>query len=172
MTKPVTQDLTDEEIQSLIDDVVDAYGVDDSDVTVETSYDVSGNMTLNIPETLEDANSLEVFLEENLAEILGVDPSNVEVRTVTLKHAVSVEVLVDPTTGEVTYTIKSDTFEDAANVQASASDPLTMEELNERLADAFPGVEITDNQVDEDIVADVDITVDTDDATKDAEEAR
>ena len=78
---------------------------------------------------------------------------------------------MDPTTGVASYTISSDSFGDAADVQTNVSDPFTVEELNRRLADSFPDVVITDNQVNPEVTADVDVVVDTEDSTKDADQA-
>ena len=74
MQKDVTEDVNEDEIVS---DVAEAYGVDENDVTVDTSYDVTGTMTLEVPDSWDDTAVLEAFLEENLADILGVDPSRV-----------------------------------------------------------------------------------------------
>ena len=79
MQKEVTQDLSEEEIQNLTDDVIDAFGVNDAAVSIDTSYDITGSMSLDIPEALDDVEDLEQFLEENIADILGIDPSRVEV---------------------------------------------------------------------------------------------
>ena len=76
MQKDVTEDVNEDEIVS---DVAEAYGVDENDVTIDTTYEVTGTMTLEIPESWDDTAVLEAFLEENLADILGVDPSRVEV---------------------------------------------------------------------------------------------
>ena len=78
---------------------------------------------------------------------------------------------MDPATGVASYKIISDSFGDAADVQTNVSDPFTVEEMNRRLEDSFPGVVITDNQVDPDVTADVDVVVDTEDSTKDADQA-
>ena len=51
------------------------------------------------------------------------------------------------------------------------NDPATVEELNRRLTEQFPGMEILDSDVNPEITADVHVTVDTEDSTKDANEA-
>ena len=157
MEKTVTEDLSDEEINNIVDDVKDTYGVDDEDVSVDVSYDVSGEIDVTIPENVEPSE-LEKFLEEQLADILGVPESEVD-------------VTIDPETGDVTYVVSNDSYDDATGVQDQLNDPATVEELNRRLEEEFPGTVVNDISVNEDIKADVDVTVDTTDATNDPTDA-
>ena len=62
MDKTVTEDLTDEEIDEIKQDVIDSYGVNEDDVTVDVSYDVNGDMTVTIPEDGPSATELEDFI--------------------------------------------------------------------------------------------------------------
>ena len=158
MEKAVTEDLTDDEIQDLVDDIKDAYGVDDDAISnVEVTYDVDGEMDVTVPDGVTDSE-LEEFLETELADILGIPKSDVD-------------VTIDPETGDVTYTIKNDSVDAASDIQDQLNDPATIEELNRRLDEAYPGAEITNNVVDDEIDANVDVTVDTTDATNDSETA-
>ena len=157
MEKTVTEDLSDDEIADVVNDIKDKYGVDDEDVTVDVSYDVNGGIDVTIPEDV-DQTELEKFLEEQLADILGVPES-------------SVDVTIDPETGDVTYVVSNDSVDDATGVQDQLNDPATLEELQRRLDDAFPGTVVNDIEVNDDITADVDVTVDTTDATNDPDAA-
>ena len=158
MDKTVTEDLTDEEIDEIKQDVIDSYGVNEDDVTVDVSYDVNGDMTVTIPEDGPSATELEDFIATELADILGIDKNDITVS-------------VDPETGVVTYEIDNDSYDDATGIQDLLNDPATLEELNRRLAEEYPGTEITENNVDPDVEAEVEITVDTEDATNDPETA-
>ena len=151
----MTQDLTDDEIQNIIDDVKDAYGVEDDDVTVDVTYDVEGTLDITIPDDV-DQTELERFLEEQLADILGVPVSDVD---------------VDVTTDPITYVISNDSYDGATDVQNQMNDPATVEELNRRLEEAFPGTVVDSVDVNDDIKADVDVTVDTTDSDVDPENA-
>ena len=157
MEKVVTQDLTDDEINDIVDDVKETYGVDDEDVKVDVTYDVTGEIDMTIPEDVDPAE-LEEFLEEQIADILGLPES-------------AVDVTIDPETGKVTYVIDNDSYDDATGVQDQMNDPATQEELQKRLDDAFPGTTFNDIDVSDDITADVDVTVDTTDATNDPDAA-
>ena len=157
MEKAVTEDVSSEEIDSIVDDVKETYGVDDDAVTTEVTYDVKGDLDITVPEDVDTAE-LEDFLEEQLADILGVPES-------------AVDVTIDPETGAVTYVVSNDSFDDASGVQDQLNDPATVEELNGRLDEAFPGVVVNDVAVDDEITADVDVTVDTTDATTDPDAA-
>ena len=157
MNKDVTSDLTDEEIQDIIDDAVNDFGVGEDDVQVDVSYEVDGTMNVNIPDGVT-ADELEDFIAKELADILGISEDQIS-------------VTVDPETGVVNYTIDNESFDDASGIQDAMNDPATIDELNRRLEEQFPGAEITDNQVDDEIEANVDVTVKTDDATNDVDEA-
>ena len=49
LSKPVTESLTPEDEQALVDSVVDAYGVSPNDVVVDTSYQTSGTVDVDTP---------------------------------------------------------------------------------------------------------------------------
>ena len=157
MNKDVTADLTDEEIQDIIDDAVNDFGVDEDDVQVDVSYEVDGTMNITIPDGVAEED-LEEFIAKELADILGISEDQIS-------------VTVDPETGVVDYTISGDSFDDASGIQDAMNDPATIDELNNRLDEQFPGAEITGNDVEDDIEANVDVTVKTDDATNDVDEA-
>ena len=89
-----------------------------------------------------------------MLEILGVPKKDVDV---TISE-----------NGEVTYVISNDSVEDATGVQQQLNDPGTLEDLNRRVDEAFPGTTVNDMDVADEIEADVDVTVDTTDATNDS----
>ena len=154
LEKTVTESLSSEEVESIVTDVADAYGVDEEDVTVEVVYQTTGSMTVTIPDgaSLED---LEESLEDEISELLGVHESNVEVTV--------------GEDGSVTYTITSSTAEGAQEFQDAMAAEDVAETLNAGLADE--GLNVGAVEVDSDVTADIVVTVDTTDASNNLNQA-
>ena len=81
-------------IDSLEEQIAIDYGVNVDDVTVDTIYTVTGTLQVDdIPDDISE-QELEEALQQSVADALGV-------------HSRDVDVVVDPETGDITYTISS-----------------------------------------------------------------
>ena len=78
LEKVVTASLTDEEISDLVSNVADAYGVDEEDVVLDVVYQTTGSMQVTLPADVP-LEEVEASLEDELAELLGVHESEIEV---------------------------------------------------------------------------------------------
>jgi hypothetical protein len=105
-TKSVTEELTPENITSIVDSVATTYGVDEEDVEIVIEYTSTGTIDIEIPESII-ANNLTEFLEsfeEQLAEELGI-------------HIKDIEVTYNETSGEIEYTLVSSNFTEIEELQ-------------------------------------------------------
>ena len=123
---------------------VDAYGVDEKEVAVSVAYQTSGTISIS---DLQDISEEEFLanMEDELAALLGVHESQVEVE------------IVD---GVVHYTVTSQSMAEAQAFQDLLAEESTATVLDTIISSEFP-VSVTSMSVNDDIVADVQLTVDT-----------
>ena len=151
--KVVTSSLDEEELAVIVASIVDAYGVDEEELQIEVVYETTGSIVLG---ELGDVSEEEVLatLEDELAVLLGVHESEI---SVTLED------------GVVYYTISSSSVEAAEAAQSV----LDAESAAEQLSIGLENLEVlvASVNVDEEIVADVVVTVDTSNASNNLSEA-
>ena len=147
LSKAVEESLDDSEVANITSEVAEAYGVEEEDVTVEIVYQTIGSINISFNETV-DGDALEEALEEEIASLLGVHESSVDV---TLAN------------GTATYVITSNSAEDASETVETMSGSNVTEIIGDAIDESFV-VGIEDVVVDDDITAEVIATVDTSDA--------
>ena len=145
LSKPVTESLSETEVNDIQSQAADAYGVDAEDITVEVVYQTTGTLDIDVTGDVSE-EELEEALEEEIAALLGVHEGNVNVNI---------------TDGVAYYTITSDSAETASDVQDTLNQAETTSTLDEAIEDEFPTVEVSSVNVDEDVTAEVIVTVDT-----------
>ena len=175
LSSSVDEELTQSEIDRLKDIVIDSYGLDLEDpMTTTVDYSTTGTMTIEgLPSASElspeELETLEDTMENTLSELLGVPTENIE-------------LIIDPETGVVTYTISSPNFNETQtildqlnnNPEKFVDDFTTaltadLEELENKgiiSADVFDKISITSVDADEEIIADITVVIDEDDVTK------
>ena len=125
LDKQVTEDLSQEELDDLVSYVEEELGIYPDNVEVDVVYEITG--TIEVEGSYEDAEALEQELEEALATALGI-------------HISDVDVTVNPETGEITYVITSESYDEASGL----SDQLQLSEVNEavlaEVSDAIPTI--------------------------------
>ena len=153
LQKTVTSSLDDEELSVIVDSIVDAYGVDEEELQIEVVYQTTGSVVLG---DLGDVSEEEVLatIEDELALLLGVHESEI---SVTLED------------GVVYYTISSSSVEAAETAQSVLDTPSAAEQLSVGLENLE--VVVTSLNVDEEIVADIVVTVDTSNASNNLSQA-
>lgn len=134
------------EIASLESELAENYGVDNGDVTIDAEYTVSGSMILdNIPDEISDSE-LEQILRESIADALGVSSRHVEVS-------------VDSTTGEVSYSVKSDNDITATDLQEELTSLTFADDLTSEIAASLPNVVVASITADDDIHMELQLVV-------------
>ena len=153
----VTASVSTVELDDYSQSVADFYGVDPTDVSTAVVYSTSGSLTVSIPEDVS-SEELSLILQTSLAESLGVHPQ-------------AVEVSVDMETGEVTFTISSQDFDVVSDAQFQLGSDSVQEELVASIVENVPSAEVLDVMVSPEISADLEFTVDADEATNDLTQA-
>ena len=154
--------VTTEQIdQAVIDDyaltLAEYYAVETSDVAVSTVYETSGSLTMTIPEGVTE-NEVVDAVTASIAESLGV-------------HAQDVEVTVDMETGDVGFAVTSDTYSDAANTQFDLDNSNYQDAIVNSIATLIPSATVDSYEVSDEISANIEFTVDADDASNDLTQA-
>jgi len=147
LLKAVNMTLNASELANINSDVSNVYGVNEDDVTIEVVYETSGSLHLTLTDGV-DLRELEEALQEELALILGIHESHVR---------------VDVTNETAVYTIVSDSVEDAKGFSSLLETANATSMIDKILSEQF-GASVESIVVDDTIVADVVITVDTSDA--------
>ena len=139
--------LSSEEVAYLESVVAQAYGVSTEELSTVVEYVTSGTLTVDVP---ADVSSDEVIsdLTEALSEALGVSPEDVE-------------LVYDASTGEVTYTVTSASFEEAD----AALSTLQASSFVESIEALTETVSVTSVSPSAEISADVTVVVDADEVT-------
>ena len=139
--------MSSEEVAYLESVVAQAYGVSTEELDTVVEYVTSGTLTVDIP---ADVSSDEIIsdLTESLSEALGVSSE-------------AVEVVYDASTGEVTYTVTSATFDEADAALSTLQDAGFVESI-EALTKT---VSVTSVSPSAEIFADVTVVVDADEVT-------
>ena len=145
-----TSDIDQNTIDNYAFDIADNYGVDTSDVAVSTNYETSGTLSLTIPDDVSQSELTDA-VTASLADSLGVHPQNVE-------------VTVDMETGDVEFTIISDTFNNAAGISFDLNRYQNQDEISDLIQDALPGVSVDALDTSEDVKVTFEITIDANDA--------
>jgi hypothetical protein len=133
---------------------VETYGVNAKDISVSVAYEISGTLDMEISGAVS-TKELEESLQDDLAELLGIHASKIEITT---------------ENGTIHYTIKSYTTDDAKDIKSSLNSESSTATLNDAISESFPVV-ISGSNVDDEITADIVVTVDATDASKDLETA-
>ena len=155
LNKEVSESISSDEVDDIQSEVATTYGVDEEDVRVDVVYQTSGTMALeNIDGVSEEA--LEEALEDEIASLLGIHESNVQVNI---------------TDGVVYYTITSDSAESASDIRDILDDAESTTQLDDAISETFPEVDVSSIDVNDAIVAEVLVTVDTSDAEKNLDDA-
>ena len=154
LSKSVYESLDNEDVVNITNEVAESYGVDEEDVTVEIVYQTTGSLNITINGTT-DEDALAEALEDEIASVLGI-------------HESSVEVTVE--NGTATYVITSATAEDASESIEIMGKSNVSAIIQDSVEDDFP-VNIEDVVVKEDITAEIIVTVDTGDASENLDDA-
>ena len=152
LSRPVTESIDVDEVNDIQTEVADTYGVGIEEVNVDIVYQTTGTLDLSIGDDV-DEEQLASDLEDELAALLGL-------------HEGEIEVTIE--NGVATYVINSDSVETAEEIQSVLENSETQSTLDEAVGDE---VTIDSMTVDEDITAEIVVTVDTTNAENNLNEA-
>ena len=152
LSRPVTESIDVDEVNDIQTEVADTYGVGIEEVNVDIVYQTTGTLDLSIGDDV-DEEQLASDLEDELAALLGL-------------HEGEIEVTIE--NGVATYVINSDSVETAEEIQSVLDNSETQSTLDEAVGDE---VTIDSMTVDEDITAEIVVTVDTTNAENNLNEA-
>ena len=127
MNAEVTSSLSEDEILEIVSQVEGAFDVYPGSVVSDISYEIYGSVQLTFDDVYDEETLVE-NLEESIAEVLGV-------------HASDVGVSFDRDTGIASYTISSETAEDATTLQSILKSSETTDSIATSISSAIPAVD-------------------------------
>jgi hypothetical protein len=152
-----TTELNADLVNSYANEVVDFYGVEPTDVSITTSYESSGSISLTISDDVPESEIVDT-ITSSIANSLGVHPQNVKVD-------------VDMETGEVEFFITSDSFSDAAGVTFSLDNYQYQSDIIEEIEAGLSLVEIGSFDTSKEVIASIDFIIDANNAANDLTQA-
>lgn len=150
----VTESIATIELDNIQQQSADVYGVDLEDITVEVVYQTTGTIDIEIADDVS-IEELEESLEEELAIILDV-------------HKGVIEVTIED--GVASYTITSDSAESLGEANDILSQPSSQLIVNNAISDEYE-VSILSVNPEDNISADVIVTIDSSDAKNNLRDA-
>ena len=140
-------------MNDFVQNVIDEYGLDTSDVNTDIAYEVSGGFTIdNADPTQKDA--FEDIIRNTISRQAGVPVDDVK-------------VAFNSVTGEVAYTLKTGSYNDSNGIKVNIKDDSFTDAIERDLEAVNSNIDITSPQVNDAIVADVSMVVDAKDSTSD-----
>ena len=127
MTNPVTESLSDAEIQDIVTLAENTFGVFPGNVEAEISYEISGTISVSTDGSEVSDENLASAIQSSIADALNV-------------HESDVSVSIDPDTGVATYTISSATAEDAQALQDALQSSETNDAISSGVSVEIPSI--------------------------------
>lgn len=125
MNQEVMTSLTEEEMNDIIAFAENTFGVNPGNVEAEISYDISGTVLFNVDkEELTEEETISA-LQASIANALNI-------------HSNDVEITIDLESGSASYTISSETAEDALELQLILQDESFNHAILDSLSNAIP----------------------------------
>lgn len=126
MKKPVTASFTEKEIADLVKSAEKAFGLFPDNVKAEVRYDIMGTIAIETQEEVSN-NDLIATLKYSVADSLNVHPSDVV-------------IAMGSDSSLASYTISSDSVEEANNLQEILQEDSTNEAVFTLASNAIPAI--------------------------------
>jgi len=153
ITHTTSTELSSSEISHIENVVAAAYGVGLDDVSSSTEYMTSGSMAVTVPESSTEEEFIDALIDA-MSTALGI-PSE------------DIDIMVDVESGEVAYTVRAASLNETISLRDALGTPEIVQTLN--TVNNLVNVEsVTPN---EDIVAEIIVSVDGDNVTVSIEAA-
>ena len=149
MSTSVTEDLNDAEIQELIQKVAEEYGLETKDVLADINYEVTGGFMVENVDSSQADDVLDT-IKNSISQLTGIPVSDVDVN-------------YNSDTGEVQYTLKTDTYDDSNNTKENIDNDAFSDAIKASLSSIDSNINVTSPHVDDAVAADINITVDAKD---------
>jgi len=149
--------LNEADLTNLSDDVANAYGVEVDDVHADAIFIISGDLDLShIPNDLS-AEDVADILESEIADVLGVHSSNVDVH-------------INEDTGDASYTVTVSSSDFANTLQDAIVSEDFVGELNAKVSDELLGASIISVNTDGEVEMQITVTIDATSAENDVDD--
>ena len=145
MEKYVTESLTNNEVDDIVKQAEDTFGVQPGNVIPVVKYDISGSVIVDVSASPDQVESV---VQNAVAEALNIHPGDIE-------------VTYDPETGVASYVVTSGTAEDASSLQDIILETVTQEDIVEAVEAVFPESSNVKVEPAYGVVAKVELTIDT-----------
>jgi hypothetical protein len=109
LTTPITEEASESYLNYVESAIADTAGVSVDEVTIDTTYQNTG--IINITSEPENIDQFLIELQTAMANELNVDPETIEID-------------YDEATGQVTYTVNSETYAESASLEETLSSNL------------------------------------------------
>ena len=148
-----TSDIGTSTITNIEETIAGYYGISTDDISSEVAYGASGSFTLAIPDDVSEDTVIDAVIS-SVAESLDVHPSDID-------------VTVDMETGEVEFTVSSESYSEAAQNQFDLSSDSFEESISSSIEVAIPSTVFEDFVVSDDVEATIEFIVDADPEAQD-----
>jgi hypothetical protein len=102
MQKNVIEELTADEVEDIISSAESDFGLFPGTVAAKVAYDITGTVDLDYSDSADHSEEEMISaLQHSIADALNI-------------HISDVEVIFDPESGQATYTISSNSVEEAS----------------------------------------------------------
>ena len=144
VSKPTISALDDVEIIELQEIIANAYGVEADDLSTTTQYTTTGTIAVTIAHSTSTEEALNA-LTESLASTLGINEDDIKLE-------------IDPVSGDVTYSISTNDYTETTSILDALEDIDDLETESDLIT-------VTDVNPNSEILADVSVIVNGDEAT-------
>ena len=127
MNTMVTSPLTEEELASVVTNAESSFDVHPGSVEADVSYDISGTVAMKTDGSDFSDEELTSALQNSIADALNVHPSDVD-------------IVVNPKSGVVAYTISSANIEDAITLQDALQSGTASAVITEAVSNSIPSI--------------------------------
>lgn len=144
ISRPATAAFDNSEINDVQDVIADAYGVAADDLIITAEYVTTGTISVTIPDSASTEEALDA-LTQSLSSTLGIGED-------------SIELEIDPVSGEVTYSISTDDYTETTSILNA------MEEIDDLEVESEL-ITVTNVSPNSKIMAEISVVVNGDEAT-------
>ena len=156
-SKPVTGDFGEDKVSALVQNVAEKYNVDAKDVNTNVGYEVSGSFTVENVDPSQ-ADVIEKSVRESISKQTDIPVNEIDVK-------------VNSDTGIVEYTVSSDSYDVTNTAKENIVTDTFIDTIEATLQSIDNDVNITSAEINDEILADINIIVDRKDYSSDMSDA-
>ena len=153
LSKEVTDQLTNDEVKDLVQNVADELGVDTNDVNADIDYETRGSFTVQYADPAK-ADAISDVIKDSISQQIGAPVSDIDVE-------------YDSDTGVVEYTVNTDSHNDSNNIKENLKTDAFTNAIETSMERIDSNINVTSPEVKDEVLANISIIVDTEDANVD-----